>query len=65
MKFIFTQITTRAADDLHKVYDLANSMVKKLGMSEKIGYMSFKEHEIVKIYSEETQKVLELFILSN
>lgn len=37
-------------------------MVKKLGMSEKIGYMSFKEHEIVKIYSEETQKVIELFI---
>ena len=33
-------------------------MVKKLGMSEKIGYMSFKEDDIVKIYSEDTQKVL-------
>jgi len=42
---------------LQKVYDLSNAMVKKLGMSEKIGYMSFKEHEVVKIYSEKTQKV--------
>lgn len=42
---------------MQKVYDLSNAMVKKLGMSEKIGYMSFKEHEVVKIYSEKTQKV--------
>jgi len=51
------QITTGASDDLQKVYELANSMVKKLGMSESIGYLSFKEDDIVKIYSEQTQKV--------
>lgn len=42
---------------MQKVYDLATTIVKRLGMSEKIGYLSFKDDEIVKIYSEETQKV--------
>ena len=39
----FKDVTTGAHDDLNKAYSLANQMVTKLGMSEKIGYMAFTE----------------------
>lgn len=55
--YFYKKITTGAADDLQKVYELATTIVKRLGMSEKIGYLSFKDDEIIKIYSEQTQKV--------
>ena len=51
------KITTGAHDDLRKVYDIANAMVIKLGMSEKIGYIGYNDQDYVKKYSDETAKV--------
>lgn len=54
----FNRITTGAHDDLNKAYDMARSLVTKVGMSEKIGYVNFSENEYgIKTYSDATNKV--------
>lgn len=37
----FGEVTTGAYDDLQKAYNIARGMVQSLGMSEKLGYISF------------------------
>ena len=52
-----SKITTGASDDLRKAYDLAEAIVVKLGMSEKIGNRGFPQREYGKSYSDLTGKV--------
>ena len=54
---IYSKVTTGAYDDLRKAYDLAEAMVTKFGMSEKVGLVGFEEHEYVKKYSDYMSKV--------
>ena len=56
-KFIFNKITTGAYDDLQKAAELAHLFVTKYGMSEKIGYVGFKDDEYIRRHSETTQRV--------
>lgn len=56
----FGKITTGAYDDLQKAYKIAHSMVTKLGMSEKIGYLSLEENDFgVKTYSDLTNREID------
>lgn len=56
----FGRVTTGAYDDLQKAYKIAHSMVTKLGMSDKIGYLSLEENEFgVKTYSDETNREID------
>lgn len=56
---ICVKISTGAYDDLEKVYKIAYSLVTKLGMSEKIGFLGLPEGQYYKKISENTQKVQE------
>jgi ATP-dependent Zn protease len=40
----FGRITTGAYDDLEKAFKLAHSIVTKVGMSEKVGYVNYNEN---------------------
>lgn len=54
----FKKVTTGAYDDLNKAYQMARTIVTKVGMSEKIGYVNFSENEYgMKSYSDATNKV--------
>lgn len=54
----FGKVTTGAANDLEKIYELAHSFVTKVGMSDEIGYVNYAEHDNgVKRYSNETNRV--------
>lgn len=56
----FGRFTTGAYDDLQKAYKIAHSMVTKLGMSDKIGYLSLEENEFgVKSYSNVTNREID------
>jgi len=44
-QIMFGDITTGASDDLERVTDLARKMVKRYGMSEKLGAMTFGQKE--------------------
>jgi len=48
------KITTGASDDLRKAYDIAEAIVTKLGMSEKIGFVGFPDRDYGKAYSDYT-----------
>lgn len=52
------QITTGAYDDLKKAYQIAHSIVTKLGMAEGVGNIGFIEGEFDRSYSDETAKVI-------
>ena len=57
-KVFFGKVTTGAANDLEKIYELAHSFVTKVGMSDEIGYVNYAEHQNgVKRYSNETNRV--------
>jgi AFG3 family protein len=58
-EFFFNRITTGAYDDLRKAYDMAHALVTKLGMSQKVGFIGFKESEYSKTYSEATSKLID------
>jgi ATP-dependent Zn protease len=47
----FGKVTTGAADDLQKVYELTRAMVTQFGMSEVIGNIGFEEENYINKYS--------------
>jgi AFG3 family protein len=55
----FKKITTGASDDLEKVYNVAHALVTKVGMSEKIGYVNHYEENGRKLYSDETNSLID------
>lgn len=68
-KIMFNESSSGAHDDLRRVTEKARTMVTRLGMSEKLGHLTFgKPHEQVflgrdlaeeKDYSEETAKIID------
>lgn len=50
----FGKVTTGAADDLQKVYELTRAMVTQFGMSEAIGNVGFEQEGYINKYSEHT-----------
>jgi cell division protease FtsH len=68
-EIVFDEVSSGAHDDIKKITDLARTMVTRLGMSEKLGYLTFgKSHEQIflgrdigdiKDYSEETAKIID------
>ena len=54
----FETVTSGASDDFKKVTRMANAMVSKWGMSDKIGYLYFEEdqNQLQKPFSEETAR---------
>lgn len=60
----FPSVTSGAHDDFKKVTQMANSMVTALGMSRKIGYISYDEHEggyqVNKPFSDKTARTIDL-----
>jgi len=60
----FKSVTSGAHDDFKKVTNIAESMVKNLGMSEKIGYLSFDTDDqggfqVQKPFSEKTSRTID------
>lgn len=56
----FGKMTTGAYDDLEKAFKIAHSLVTKVGMSEKIGYVNFSENEYgMKVYSDSTNLLID------
>ncbi|MBL7068692.1 MAG: ATP-dependent zinc metalloprotease FtsH [Candidatus Omnitrophica bacterium] len=68
-ELIFDEISSGAQNDIKKVTEIARTMVKRLGMSERLGHLSFgKSHEHIflgrdiseiKDYSEETARIID------
>jgi len=68
-EIIFGEISTGAHNDLQRATDIATSMVKEYGMSEKLGYVTFEKEKqplflpssliASKGYSEETAKQID------
>lgn len=69
-EIIFNEISTGAQNDLARATDIAKSMVKEYGMSEKLGYMTFEKERRplfldinpsfgTKDYSEETAREID------
>jgi cell division protease FtsH len=68
-EIIFGEISTGAHNDLQRATDIATSMVKEFGMSEKLGYVTFEKEKnplflpsslfSSKEYSEETAKQID------
>jgi len=55
----FKRVTTGAQDDLQKVYKFSRSLVVNYGMSEAIGYVSPRESQYEKDYSEELNQTID------
>ena len=56
----FNKITSGAYDDFQKAYNIARSIITKLGMNKKLGYVSLKENEQgYKIFSEKTNSEID------
>ncbi len=68
-ELIFNEISSGAQNDIEKLTDMARLMVTRLGMSERLGYLTFgKSHENIflgrdigeiKDYSEETARIID------
>jgi cell division protease FtsH len=68
-EIVFGEISTGAHNDLQRATDIATSMVKEYGMSEKLGYVTFEKEKrplflptsllSPKEYSEETAKQID------
>lgn len=54
------QVTTGAANDLEKAGRIANAIVKRFGMSEKIGWIGLESSEGGSYCSDETQREADL-----
>lgn len=61
-EILIQKITTGASDDLQKVTNLAYAMVTQLGMSD-LGLQAFKSNGYVKPFSNDYEKVSEIFII--
>jgi cell division protease FtsH len=44
-EIVFREISTGAHNDLQRATDIATSMVKEFGMSEKLGYVTFEKEK--------------------
>ena len=56
----FDKITTGAYDDFQKAYKIAYNMVTKLGMSERLGYISLEINQYgIKPYSDKTNRIID------
>jgi cell division protease FtsH len=44
-EIVFGEISTGAHNDLQRATDIATSMVKEFGMSEKLGYVTFEKEK--------------------
>ena len=56
----FGRVTTGAYDDLQKAYRIAHSMVTKLGMDQRLGYVSLEEGNYsIKPYSDKTNQEID------
>lgn len=51
-EYFYGTCTNGAADDLEKAYQIAHNIVTKLGMSEKVGLIGFRNAEYLRPYSE-------------
>jgi cell division protease FtsH len=68
-EIVFGEISTGAHNDLQRATDIATSMVKAFGMSEKLGYVTFEKEKLplflpsslfpTREYSEETAKQID------
>jgi cell division protease FtsH len=68
-EIVFREISTGAHNDLQRATDIATSMVKQFGMSEKLGYVTFEKEKgslflpsplfSAKEYSEDTAKQID------
>jgi len=58
-EFFFGRSTTGAYDDLKKAYDIANAMITKFGMSEKIGFIGFGDDQYYRKHSDETAREID------
>lgn len=60
----FPSVTSGAHDDFKKVTQMANSMVTSLGMSRKVGYVSYDENDggfqVNKPFSDKTARTIDL-----
>jgi AFG3 family protein len=57
----FREVTTGAYDDLQKAYRIANAIVTKLGMTQRIGHVAYGENDYgVKNYSEAKGREIDL-----
>ena len=72
-EIVFQEVSTGAQNDLGRATDIARSMVKEYGMSEKLGHMTFERERkplfldinpsgSMRDYSEETAKEIDLEI---
>lgn len=59
----FGKITNGASDDLKKAYEIAHSIVVKLGMSDEIGYMGYSDQQYLRPYSEEMARKIDQEII--
>ena len=55
-KLIFGDITTGPSNDLEKASEIARSLVKEFGMSEKLGAVSFGEKQSMPFFGKETEQ---------
>lgn len=53
-ELFFEKVTTGAADDLQKVYELTRAMVTQFGMSDAIGNVGFEQDGFINKYSDKT-----------
>jgi cell division protease FtsH len=68
-EIVFGEISTGAHNDLQRATDIATSMVKEFGMSEKLGYVTFEKEKTplflpssllpTREYSEDTAKQID------
>jgi len=55
-KIIFGDITTGSSNDLEKASEIARSLIKEYGMSEKLGPVSFGEKQSMPFFGKETEE---------
>lgn len=52
-ELFFGKVTNGASDDLKKAYELAHNCVVKLGMSDELGLVAYKDPQFLRPYSDE------------
>ncbi|MCH8987081.1 cell division protein FtsH, partial [Patescibacteria group bacterium] len=55
-KLIFQDITTGSSNDLEKASEIARSLIKEYGMSEKLGAVSFGEKQSFPFFGRDTEE---------
>lgn len=59
----FGKVSTGAADDLNKAYQIAKTIVTQYGFGDKLGWMHFEETEYAKEYSREVENKIDAEII--